>query len=359
LKSPYCFFARLPGRQFTQLLLGVSVFVLAACEGNTARVIEADTTVVQTQSVVVTQDGSVTQSIGAAPEQENLGVCVDTPPIGDGWGWDGTASCRIVTGNNTIESDTTEQPVQSAGEVVAGVTAPGPGGITDLILITGQSNALGANTTFDAELDAPNDRVFAYTDQGWQVANLNQVWDLGLFPRNGLGSDPSNNFGLHFGKRLAERRSDRVVGIVLITAPGEAISHWDSDGLFFSQTRDKVSRAINDLPFKSAVDAILWHQGESDGSDDDQYGTALYSLISNFRSEPWFEFGFPFICGETATLPVNRQLQRLNTDNDPWTACIEAEGLATDDGGFHFTAESLRTMGERYADEYIDLFLGG
>jgi len=186
---------------------------------------------------------------------------------------------------------------------------------------------------------------------------LNQTWDLGRYPRNSINEIPSNNFGLHFGKRMAERRSDRVVGIVLVTAPGESISHWDGNGEFFAQIRDKVSRAISDLPYKSRVDAVLWHQGESDGEDRNEYGDALFELITDFRSEPWFEFGFPFICGETASLPVNRQLQRLNSDNDPWTACIEAEGLATVGDDAHFNAESLRTIGQRYADQYIEMFL--
>jgi len=87
---------------------------------------------------------------------------------------------------------------------------------------------------------------------------------------------------------------------------------------------------VNFLDRFAIVDGILWHQGESDGADDDDYGVALYTLIGNFRSEPWFEFGFPFICGETAAFPVNQQLQKLNQDNE-----------------------------RRYADQYIEMFLGG
>ncbi len=230
--------------------------------------------------------------------------------------------------------------------------------ITDLVLITGQSNTLGAGTSYDALLDAPNNRVMAFTENGWQVASLWQVWDRGWFPRNDPNTDPSNNFSLHFGKRVVERRPDRVVGFILLSAPGEKIRHWDEGGAFFEVIRDKVSRAINELPYKSSLDAILWHQGESDGEDRDEYGQSLYDLITRFRSEPWYRYEVPFICGETAVSPVNRQLRRLNSDNDPWTACIAAEGLETILDDTHFSAASLRTMGGRYADAYLEMMLG-
>jgi len=224
--------------------------------------------------------------------------------------------------------------------------------ITDLILITGQSNTLGAGTAFDAALDAPDDALFAFTDEGWQVADLHQVWDGRWFPRNHPDTAPSNNFGLHFGKEVLKQDQRRVVGFILMPAPGQPISHWHPDGEYFAQIRNTVSQAINELPNKSAVDGILWHQGESDGGDHDYYGQALYHLIESFRSEYWFGYERPFICGETARFAVNLQLRKLNWDNNPWTACVSGEGLATLDDT-HFTAESLRTIGHRYAEAYL------
>jgi len=234
-------------------------------------------------------------------------------------------------------------------------TTPSVSDITDLILVTGQSNALGAGTSYDYRIDTSDNRVFAYTSDGWQMADLHQVWDRNWFPRTQPGTDPSNNLSLHFGKRVVEMSPDRVVGFVLITAPGQPIAHWDVNGTFFSETRNKVIQAINELPSKSQLDGILWHQGESDGRDDDAYGNALYELISNFRSESWFGFGKPFICGETAALPVNRQLNKLNRDNDPSTSCIAAEGLPSRGDGAHFNAQSLRTIGQRYGDRYVQM----
>lgn len=230
--------------------------------------------------------------------------------------------------------------------------------VTDLVLITGQSNALGALTTFDAELDQPNDRVYAFTDVGWQVANLEQVWDMthpGNFSTTDPERDPFNNFGFHFAKTIAENRSDRTVAFVLITAPGQEIAHWDTDREFFGQIRNKALNALNQVPHKSSFDGILWHQGESDAEDSDYYTIKLNELISNFRSEPWFGFERPFICGETIGLPVNNRLNMLNTDGDPWTACVAGEGLPSLEDGIHFSADGLRIIGERYGWQFITM----
>lgn len=253
------------------------------------------------------------------------------------------ASAPVVEEQSVAEQSTPSNSVPTVAD------------ITDLILVTGQSNALGAGTGYDWTLDKPDSRVFAFTKNGWQVADLHQVWDLNKFPQNFPGGVPSNNFGLHFGKQLVGSESNRVVGFVLVTAPGQPISHWNSDGLFFDQIRSKVSNAINQLPSKSSLDGILWHQGESDGGNDDSYSDALYQLIADFRSESWFDYGRPFICGETARLPVNAQLRKLERDSDPWTACIAAEGLPTRGDETHFSAEALRLMGKRYADKYLQL----
>lgn len=258
---------------------------------------------------------------------------------------------------------------QDTGQTVAPALT-GPGSITDLVLVTGQSNALGAQTTFDEELDSPVDRFYAYTENGWQLASLRQVWDLGWHPRTHIDTDPHNNFAFHFGKSVAASRSDRVVGIVLVTAPGEGISHWDQNNYFFNKIRTKALAALNALPHKSQFDGILWHQGETDWSksgsldtelsgqeiDDNYYSNKLWQLIDNFRNESWFDYNKPFICGETAQSPINARLMSLNRNSDSWTACVEGEGLATyDEARVHFTAESLRTLGVNYAEMYLHI----
>lgn len=290
--------------------------------------------------------GSGSSSSGAS---SGSGSCLD--PDGDGWGWNG-ASCRTSSANSQTGS----------GSSSSGSSSSNSGGtirssdITDLILLTGQSNALGANTAYDSSLDSPSNQVFAFTNNGWQRANLNQVWDRGWHPRNNPNTDPSNNLLLHFGKRLVSRDSNRVVGFVLVSAPGAPISNWDYNGEFYNVVHARVLDAINQLPHKSQLDGILWHQGETDAQDTPLYGSRLYALISNFRSENWFSNGRAFICGEIAKRGgVNNQLNRLNTDNDSSTACVSAAGVETKSDNSHFTAVGLREIGRRYGDQYYQM----
>ena len=114
--------------------------------------------------------------------------------------------------------------------------------------------------------------------------------------------------------------------------------------------------AINQLPHKSQLDGVLWHQGETDANDTPYYENKLRALIRNFRSENWYSPGKPFLCGEIARRGgVNNRLNSLNNDSDAYTGCVSASGLQTRVDGSHFTAEGLREIGKRYADRYYSM----
>ncbi len=251
------------------------------------------------------------------------------------------------TGADASAPDTVAPPVLMSSD--------GAAAITDVVLVTGQSNALGADTSYDANIDVPHPRAFAFTEEGWRVADLNQVWDLGWHPRNFPDTDPSNNFGFHFARKVAERRSDRVVGFILVTAPGEGISHWDYESEFYVKIRERVVIALNELPSKATIDGVLWHQGETDWADSDFYTSKLNDVIRNFRGESWFGDRRPFICGETVEAPVNNRLTALNTDGDIWTGCVTSDAAPVFLDGLHFSAEGLRIMGTRYATQYLQM----
>jgi hypothetical protein len=248
-----------------------------------------------------------------------------------------------------------------------------PADITDLILITGQSNTMGSNAAVDEILDASNPRVFAYTSEGWDVASLYQKWDNGAHPGNGFADDwfsSHNNFALHFGKQLAALDPSAVVGFILVSEPGEGIEHWSAGKTGMSRVQEKTLAAINELPHKSGIDGVLWHQGETDwqleGTSDpdvqqpaaiDYYPVQLNMLIQNLRLEPWLDATQPFICGETINADgVNTHLMALNSDDDAATACVEGAGLPSiTESGNHLNAEALRTIGARYAQKYHEL----
>jgi len=334
------------------LLISVISSLVLACGGGSSVVISA--------IPAATEEGS-TDSTTVLLASDFSTDPVPTTPVasednpGDPASAEGAESepgLESTAGSEQADSNQTQQEESQAGEQGDQIV---PADITDLILVTGQSNALGAESAFDAVLDRPHEQVFAFTDQGWQQADLHQIWDLGHFPRGNPGEEPNNNLALHMAKEVARQRGNRVVGFVLVTAPGQSISHWSPAGSFFEQIDGKVLEAINQLPHKSQLDGILWHQGETDEGDPD-YHLKLDSLIENFRLKNWFSSDRPFICGETAVFEVvNRQLSALNDNGDRWSGCVGSENLQTHLDGFHFNAEGLRELGRRYAVKYLQM----
>ena len=135
----------------------------------------------------------------------------------------------------------------------------------------------------------------------WQQADLHQAWDIdGWHPGNGSLADPSrqpyNNFAFHFARTLAESDPDKVVGIVIASAPGEGIQHWDAggdfagtrynDGVTFAQAVEtQALAALNAQGVKSGFDAILWHQGETDHQFE---GTSDVDVLAHFQNDPGY-----------------------------------------------------------------------
>ena len=285
--------------------------------------------------------------------------------------------------------------------------------ITDLILVTGQSNVRGSQTDYDPTVDGTHPRVFAFTTTRetdaystggtWQLADLHQAWDVdGWHPGNGSLNDssrtPYNNFAFHFAKTLADSDPDKVVGIVIASAPGEGIQHWDAagdfagpkfpDNRFFAEVVEtQALAALNAQGVKTSFDAVLWHQGETDwqkegtsdpdvlshylndssydpAQDTTYYPDKLNALINRFRDSNWFAAEKPFICGETKRALVNERLMNLNADGNQWTACVAANDLTTRDAttnhdGTHFDTQGLRNLGQRYGQKYLEMTTSG
>lgn len=299
---------------------------------------------------------------GATPGRP---VCqsADSDPDGDGFGYENGQTCTVEFGKTADNEYRLED-------------------VTEVIVITGQSNALGSQTEFDETLDAPHERVFAYTDDGWQIADLHLVWDDNAHPGNNSLNNPSrrpyNNLAFQFAKSVAIKSPNRVPAFIVDADPGKGIANWDYNSSFYRKLTSKIKKALNEMPHKSSVDAILWHQGENDwlyegtsdpgatgftskGSNEykNYYAIKLNSLINNFRNEPWARSDTPFICGETRRATgVNRRLMALNSDADPLTACVPATDLPArvdDSAGSHFSGAGLRTLGQRYADKYLEI----
>lgn len=349
-------------------------------------------------------------------DQPNLNqqlACVDSD--GDGWGWDGNGSCETLSTSNpfaqsiaplaqaTVPTNGNLHPIETDSSCIGQY---GPSDITDVILVTGQSNVTASETEVAADFDQwgkaiafyppdqPHQRVFAWTvdsrdnnnGTGWKVAALNQSWHDSS---PGVGGLVRNNFAFHFAKKVAIGGSCRVVGIIMVAEGGRGISHWDNGATGWLEVNRHVTEAVSALG-RTTIDGVLWHQGESDWIIDgtcftgstcrtnlpDYYPQKLYSRIANpsianpvgnqalidrMRRSNWFGANKPFIAAETVKAPLNIHLNKLNSDGDKWTASVQgsaASGLSVrgdDPDQNHYSAEGLRELGSRYATAYFEM----
>jgi len=281
--------------------------------------------------------------------------CIDTD--GDGWGWNGTRSC--VRGCYDGNDDgwgwdgrfgcRVSPSVTPRAEIVAGVT--------DVVLMAGQSNALGERTTVEYPgKDSPTPKVIVWSEfNGWQVADLCfQVWDKGFYPWS--NGDCSNHPAFQIARHIVEIDPSRKVAIIPTGTGAMPISWWDRGSVEMLSIDSKVTAALDSLVDNPYVDFIAWSQGESDHQREDLWFIKLNDLINRFRETDWFDSSSGiFIAQETAASSVNERVRDLGeVDNDPLTDWVAASDLKTMDG-VHWSGDSLREIGERFAERYLSL----
>jgi hypothetical protein len=242
--------------------------------------------------------------------------------------------------------------------------------IPDVVfLVTGQSNSQGWGGFY--EHDHPKDQM----DSGIFSWNIDErVWEIANMEKH-MGTKPPYNqcFAFHFAKMYRNKYPKTKVGLIVSGLGGQSIARWTqhdskipvSKHDWKSDTGDLYDSSI--LCSKEAlttckkkeIDAVLWHQGETDWDENSEYyKIRLRNMIVNYR----IDIGTtdtPFIAGELIkahpfTSKQNTVLRELNDLSDKNTRCAYTKNLEHAPGDFlHFNTESHREMGELYFDQYM------
>lgn len=211
-----------------------------------------------------------------------------------------------------------------------------------LFLLIGQSNMSGRAPMSDED-KKPIKNVFLLDDKGtWQPAAnpLNQYSSI----RKGLGMQKVS-IGYGFALEIS-KKSEQPIGLIVNARGGSRIEEWTKEGKFFKDTMRRVGEAEKD---GGKLEAILWHQGESNEKDD-QYDKKLATLIEDLRKATGNP-ELPFIVGEVKEgTPVNKFIAEL-PKKVKHTAVASSKGLKTMDQ-WHFDYKSIVELGERYAKAY-------
>lgn len=220
-------------------------------------------------------------------------------------------------------------------------------------LLIGQSNMAG-RAPFAEKESGPIERCYLLNNEDkWESAKnpLNRHSTI----RKGLGMQKMNP-GYTFSKTMLEKDKSISIGLVVNAKGGTKIEQWKKGTHFYKEAVRRTKKAQE----TGVLKGILWHQGEGNSSNPEQYFGKLSELIANLRKDLG-KPNLPFVAGEILypknlsrdQNPINNQIAMLS-NAVPFTGVANAKGLTLQDYA-HFDSKSMKLLGERYAEEMLKI----
>ncbi len=228
-----------------------------------------------------------------------------------------------------------------------------------LFLLAGQSNMAGRGEILPEDRK-PDERILMLNAAGEWVPATDPVH----FDKPGAGVGPARSFA----RALIAADPTITVGLIPAACGGSSIRQWEP-GAYWRQTRshpydDAVQRARR-AQQDGTLQAILWHQGESDANAGGlpEYEVRLTRMIAAFRRDLQMP-DLPFIAGQLSQ-PANGKwsenrrkfdavLRRALEASRP-SALVPSDGLTLNRDRIHFDRNSQQEFGRRYFRAYRQL----
>ena len=222
------------------------------------------------------------------------------------------------------------------------------------ILIIGQSN-MGGRGFKEEVAPIKNDKLYVLRNGRWRSMYI-----------------PVNPDRITSGINLVESFADLYanehnvdVGIIPCADGGTSLDQWQVGGLLFDHACYMAELASR----TSTICAVLWHQGESDCSEE-RYPLyeEKFTVIMNAFREKLGLYDVPFLLGGLGDylefcdrsekfknyVYINEALKKI-ADNNKMTGFVSAKGLGANPDNLHFSSQALREFGLRYYDEFLKL----
>lgn len=229
---------------------------------------------------------------------------------------------------------------------------------THVFLLAGQSNMVG-RPTFDGGAGYPTGTLQYPKATGYPT--YTDTTTIAASPPLGHWDAQAGDMGLAL-QFCIDYVNATGANVVLIPAAdggtGFASNHWNPGNAQYEHAvnaTNALMTANSDWIFK----AILWHQGESDRTNN-SFSQQFHKMIQQMREDiNEADQETPFILGEL--LAGGNQTTALNSGvltNTPtynyFTALVSSASLTSGDN-LHFDAASLRTFGTRYRSSFAGL----
>jgi len=223
----------------------------------------------------------------------------------------------------------------------------GPKGPLHVYLLIGQSNMAG-RAPFSGKDAAAVDRCRLLTNRNQWVPAKNPFNRFSTIQKRMKGGQRMNP-GYTFARKMLENDKSITLGIVCNARGGTSINQWGKGTTYFKEAVRRAKEAMKTGTLKG----IIWHQGESDSGHPKDYIDKLAALVLDLRKELGIK-DLPFVAGEVNNVPeINKQISML-PKKVPMTDFIRCTDLKTMDR-WHFDANSVKIMGQRYADKMLGL----
>jgi hypothetical protein len=236
----------------------------------------------------------------------------------------------------------------------------------ELFLLLGQSNMAGS---------APIEQEDRSEDSRIQVLGMYDCAETGrVYNEWAVATPPLHAcFGElgpadAFAKAIAEAWPDSEIGLVPNAVPGVEID------FFRKGMTSKEDQSYKELPnnydsaYEMMVDrsrlamesgrvrGILFHQGESD-SEQSAWVGKVAEIVADLKQDLGLPEDIPFIAGElppTACCGGHNIYVNQLPEVIPSSAVATAENTTVHDA-YHWDSASVRVMGKRYADKFLEL----
>ena len=229
-------------------------------------------------------------------------------------------------------------------------------GETDVYLLIGQSNMAGRGRLAAGE-ELPCEGVRKMDVYGYLVPAKEPLH----YDKKVAGA----GLGVSFANALYAADTNRTVVLVPCAFGGSRLSEWQKGEYMYENALLRTRQALRKLKGTGRLAGILWHQGESDASDERlaaSYGPRLEKVIGDLRADLGCG-DVPLVVGELGRYLADnraksgqfRYFEKVNaalnglTNSIPNCACVSSEGLTPNGDILHFNTASLRVFGERYA----------
>ena len=184
------------------------------------------------------------------------------------------------------------------------------------------------------------------------------------FDKRTAGVGPGRAFGI----ALANGDPSTRIGLIPAAVGGSPISAWEP-GVLYAETGthpyDDAIRRARAAMKDGRLEAILWHQGESDSNARDAalYDARLRALIQRFRTDLGIP-DLPVLIGQlgrfearpwTPARAAVDSIHRALPAHVGRTAFVSSAGLRDKGDSLHFSAAAARELGVRYANAYLAL----